>query len=106
MTDTKTSQAAAAMPATAARNARQPIITLRDWLDHLAVRDRLAVIRPGTSLQFELAAGDPLTAEAHYYAAECSFQTGDPAAAVLAFEGPSPMERGCELVAFVDPSDD
>jgi outer membrane protein assembly factor BamD len=36
--------------------------------------------------QFELAPGDPLTAEAHYYAAECSFQTGDLAAAVLAFQ--------------------
>ena len=37
-------------------------------------------------LQFELAPGDLLAAEAHYYAAECSFQTGDLAAAVLAFQ--------------------
>jgi phosphohistidine phosphatase SixA len=28
------------------------------------------------------------------------------AAAVLGFDGPSPTERGCELVAFVDPSDE
>ena len=37
-------------------NKPKPITTLRDWLDHLAARDRLAVIRPGTSLRFELAA--------------------------------------------------
>jgi 2,5-furandicarboxylate decarboxylase 1 len=37
-------------------NKQQPIITLRDWLDHLAARDRLAVIRPEVSLKFELAA--------------------------------------------------
>jgi 2,5-furandicarboxylate decarboxylase 1 len=37
-------------------NRPQPITTLRDWLDHLAARDRLAVIRPGTALRFELAA--------------------------------------------------
>ena len=37
-------------------NAPRPITTLRDWLDHLAARDRLAVIRPNVSLQFELAA--------------------------------------------------
>ncbi|MGQ9367047.1 UbiD family decarboxylase [Azospirillum sp. ST 5-10] len=30
--------------------------TLRDWLDHLAARDRLAVARPGVGLRFELAA--------------------------------------------------
>ncbi len=29
---------------------------LRGWLDHLAAHDRLAVIQPGTRLQFELAA--------------------------------------------------
>src|SRR5258707_4467331 len=34
----------------------QPVTTLRDWLDHLAAHDRLAVIRPGVSLRFELAA--------------------------------------------------
>lgn len=33
-----------------------PITTLRNWLDHLAARDRLAVIRPGVSLRHELAA--------------------------------------------------
>ncbi|MGB8042488.1 MAG: UbiD family decarboxylase [Pseudolabrys sp.] len=37
-------------------NAPRPITTLRDWLDHLAARDRLALIRPETSLRFELAA--------------------------------------------------
>ena len=29
---------------------------MRDWLDHLAARDRLAVIRPNVALKFELAA--------------------------------------------------
>src|SRR4051812_5887301 len=38
------------------RNLPQPITTLRAWLDHLAARDRLAVIQPGRSLRFELAA--------------------------------------------------
>ena len=37
-------------------NAPRPITTLRDWLDHLAARGRLAVIRPNVSLKFELAA--------------------------------------------------
>jgi TolA-binding protein len=37
-------------------------------------------------LQFELAPGDALTAEAHYYTAECSFQIGDLTAAVIAFQ--------------------
>jgi 2,5-furandicarboxylate decarboxylase 1 len=36
------------------RNAPAP--SLRDWLDHLAARDRLAVIRPGIGLRFDLAA--------------------------------------------------
>jgi 2,5-furandicarboxylate decarboxylase 1 len=36
------------------RNAPTP--SLRDWLDHLASRDRLAVIRPGVALRFDLAA--------------------------------------------------
>jgi 2,5-furandicarboxylate decarboxylase 1 len=40
----------------AGSNLPRPITTLRDWLDHLAARDRLAVTRPGISLQFELAA--------------------------------------------------
>jgi 2,5-furandicarboxylate decarboxylase 1 len=33
-----------------------PVTTLRAWLDRLAARDRLAVIRPGAALRFELAA--------------------------------------------------
>jgi 2,5-furandicarboxylate decarboxylase 1 len=33
-----------------------PAPSLRDWLDHLAVHDRLAVIRPGVGLRFDLAA--------------------------------------------------
>src|SRR5579862_292377 len=33
-----------------------PVTTLRGWLDHLAARDRLQVIRPGIALRFELAA--------------------------------------------------
>ena len=37
-------------------NVLQPITTLRDWLDYLAAHNRLAVIRPETSLKFELAA--------------------------------------------------
>jgi 2,5-furandicarboxylate decarboxylase 1 len=43
-------------PAIAGGNAPRPITTLRGWLDHLAAHDLLAVIRPNTSLQFELAA--------------------------------------------------
>ena len=42
--------------AEAGSNAPQPVRTLRDWLDHLAARDRLAVIRDGVALRFELAA--------------------------------------------------
>jgi len=37
-------------------NRPQPITTLRAWLDHLAARNRLAVMKPGTALHFELAA--------------------------------------------------
>jgi outer membrane protein assembly factor BamD len=37
-------------------------------------------------MQFELSAGDSLTAEARYFVAECSFQTGDYATAALAFQ--------------------
>src|SRR3954452_1061500 len=53
------------MPTTAHRNAPspdtgrnlpKPVTTLRAWLDHLAARNRLAVIQPGRALQFELAA--------------------------------------------------
>ena len=53
MTDTDVSQKS---PPIAGANSPRPITMLRDWLDHLAARDRLAVIRPETSLQFELAA--------------------------------------------------
>ncbi len=49
-------KADAAPPPIAGGNKPQPITTLRDWLDYLAAHDRLAVIRPNTSLRFELAA--------------------------------------------------
>ena len=58
MTNADTRQKAGAAPPSplASGNKPQPITTLRDWLDHLAARDRLAVIRPEVSLKFELAA--------------------------------------------------
>jgi hypothetical protein len=34
----------------------QPVTTLRDWLDHLAARGRLAVMNPNVALRFEVAA--------------------------------------------------
>src|SRR5436305_12493723 len=37
-------------------NQPQPVRTLRDWLDHLAARNRLTVIKPNVDLRFELAA--------------------------------------------------
>jgi 2,5-furandicarboxylate decarboxylase 1 len=37
-------------------NAPQPVRTLREWLDHLAGSERLAVIRDNVALRFELAA--------------------------------------------------
>jgi 2,5-furandicarboxylate decarboxylase 1 len=37
-------------------NAPQPIRALRDWLDHLSARGRLAVLPPDIGLKFELAA--------------------------------------------------
>src|SRR5712691_10683393 len=37
-------------------NAPLPIRSLRDWLDHLAARERLTVVKPGIALRFELAA--------------------------------------------------
>src|SRR6266550_2112536 len=43
-------------PPSAGANAPRPITTLREWLDHLAARERLAVIRPNVALRFELAA--------------------------------------------------
>src|SRR5512136_972648 len=55
-TDLRQKAATTASRLIAGGNKSQPITTLRDWLDHLAARDRLAVIRPETSLQFELAA--------------------------------------------------
>ena len=43
-------------PREAAGNATAPVTTLREWLDHLARKDRLAIVRPGVALRFELAA--------------------------------------------------
>jgi 2,5-furandicarboxylate decarboxylase 1 len=43
-------------PESTRSNTPQPVRTLRDWLDHLAARDRLAVIKPNTRLKFEVAA--------------------------------------------------
>ena len=37
-------------------NAPQPVRSLREWLDHLAARGRLAVMKPGIGLKFDLAA--------------------------------------------------
>src|SRR5262249_55385968 len=37
-------------------NAPQPVRSLRDWLDHLAAHERLAVMTPNLALKFELAA--------------------------------------------------
>jgi 2,5-furandicarboxylate decarboxylase 1 len=37
-------------------NTPQPVRSLREWLDHLAARDRLVVLAPGIGLRFELAA--------------------------------------------------
>jgi 2,5-furandicarboxylate decarboxylase 1 len=54
MTDLRTQPTVS--PPLAGANAPRPVTTLRDWLDHLAARDRLAVIRPGIALKFELAA--------------------------------------------------
>src|SRR5258708_21385823 len=33
-----------------------PVRSLRDWLDHLAARDRLVGVKPGIGLRFDLAA--------------------------------------------------
>ena len=59
MADTKlrkpAARAAAAAPIAGANRA-SPIRSLREWLDHLAARDRLAVIKPRVGLRFELAA--------------------------------------------------
>ena len=56
VTDMREEAGAAVSSPIAGGNKPQPITTLRDWLDHLAAHDRLAVIRPETSLRFELAA--------------------------------------------------
>jgi len=56
VTDMREKGGVAASLPIAGGNKPKPITTLRDWLDHLAAHDRLAVIRPETSLQFELAA--------------------------------------------------
>jgi len=48
--------AASSSATPAPSNRPQPITTLRAWLDHLAAHDRLAVMKPGTALRFELAA--------------------------------------------------
>jgi len=45
-----------AAPTAASSNVPQPVRTLRDWLDHLAARDRLAITKPGVALRFELSA--------------------------------------------------
>ena len=37
-------------------NAPQPVRSLRDWLDHLAARGRVAVLKPNVGLKFEVAA--------------------------------------------------
>lgn len=37
-------------------NAPQPVRSLREWLDHLAARDRLALVKPRVGLRFQLAA--------------------------------------------------
>jgi 2,5-furandicarboxylate decarboxylase 1 len=37
-------------------NAPKPVRTLRDWLDHLAARGRMAVLPPALGLKFEIAA--------------------------------------------------
>jgi 2,5-furandicarboxylate decarboxylase 1 len=43
-------------PSTTSDAALQPIRRLRDWLDYLAGKNRLAVARPGAALEFEVAA--------------------------------------------------
>src|SRR5918997_1984804 len=47
---------AAKRTAPAVQHEARPITGLREWLDHLAARDRLALIRPGCALRFEVAA--------------------------------------------------
>src|SRR3954462_6855526 len=47
---------AALAPSSASEAALHPVTRLRDWLDHLARTNRLAVARPGAALEFEAAA--------------------------------------------------
>src|SRR5947209_14304609 len=47
---------AALAPNPAPASGARPITQLRDWLDHLAGKNRLAVARPGAALEFEVAA--------------------------------------------------
>ncbi len=42
--------------AAAAADQAAPVTSLRGWLDHLQTRDRLAIVREGVALRFELAA--------------------------------------------------
>jgi len=56
VTDIRSKADAANSLLMAGGNKPRSVSTLRDWLDHLAARDRLAVIRPDISLKFELAA--------------------------------------------------
>jgi 2,5-furandicarboxylate decarboxylase 1 len=57
--DAATARAVAGPPANSGEprgDILQPIRSLREWLDHLAARDRLAVASPNVSLRFELSA--------------------------------------------------
>jgi 2,5-furandicarboxylate decarboxylase 1 len=56
--DATTARAVAGPPAAATETgpAPQPVRSLRDWLDHLSARGRLAVAKPNVDLRFELSA--------------------------------------------------
>jgi 2,5-furandicarboxylate decarboxylase 1 len=56
LTTARQPHSAAAPQRTLGDNAPKPVCTLRDWLDHLAAHQRLAVIKPNVDLRFELAA--------------------------------------------------
>jgi 2,5-furandicarboxylate decarboxylase 1 len=51
-----TATSAAAQQAETPAQPGKPTTTLRAWLDHLAAHDRLAVMKPGVDLRFEVAA--------------------------------------------------
>ena len=53
---TATSAAARQVETPSPAPAGEPITTLRAWLDHLAARDRLAIMQPGLDLRFQVAA--------------------------------------------------